>query len=215
LLKMGATFSKWRVRVTPNYCTQCRLCETSCPFGALRRPQSTPAEPRLLATDRRRLAWLLLLLPLITAGFGWLGWRFSGPASLLHPTVHLARRISLEHDSNISTGAQSPDALELQRGLQSPDQILAEATVIQQKFRLGATLFGVWVGVVTGVKLLSLSLRRRRTDYEPDRGECVACARCFSYCPNELARQGIVPAGLAPEGDGGTRLELPAKQFQA
>ena len=27
LLKLGAIVAKWRVRVTPDYCTQCRLCE--------------------------------------------------------------------------------------------------------------------------------------------------------------------------------------------
>jgi formate hydrogenlyase subunit 6/NADH:ubiquinone oxidoreductase subunit I len=42
--------------------------------------------------------------------------------------------------------------------------------------------------VIVG-KLVSLSLHRRRTDYEPDRGECVGCARCFEFCPNELARR--------------------------
>jgi len=41
-------------------------------------------------------------------------------------------------------------------------------------------------------------LRRRRTDYEPDRGECFACARCFKYCPNELVRRGLMPASSLP-----------------
>ena len=49
LLKLGAIVAKWRVRVTPDYCTQCRLCEASCPFGAMREPESGPpgaASPR-------------------------------------------------------------------------------------------------------------------------------------------------------------------------
>ena len=40
LLKLGASFSRRRVRVTPDYCTQCRLCEASCPFGAMREPEA-------------------------------------------------------------------------------------------------------------------------------------------------------------------------------
>jgi formate hydrogenlyase subunit 6/NADH:ubiquinone oxidoreductase subunit I len=47
---------------------------------------------------------------------------------------------------------------------------------------------------VIGLKLVSLSLHRKRTDYEPDRGDCFACARCFEYCPNELVRRGVLPA---------------------
>ena len=50
------------------------------------------------------------------------------------------------------------------------------------------------MGLVIGAKLVSRSLRRRRTDYEPDRGDCFACARCFEYGPNELVRRGLMPA---------------------
>jgi formate hydrogenlyase subunit 6/NADH:ubiquinone oxidoreductase subunit I len=52
--------------------------------------------------------------------------------------------------------------------------------------------------LVIGAKLISLSLRRQRGDYEPDRGACVACARCVEYCPNELSRRGVVPAPAVP-----------------
>ena len=54
LLKLGATVAKWRVRVTPDYCTQCRLCEASCPFGAMREPATGGASPQALTGDRRR-----------------------------------------------------------------------------------------------------------------------------------------------------------------
>ena len=49
LLKLGAIVAKWRVRVTPDYCTQCRLCEASCPFGAMREPEASPSEGQSLA----------------------------------------------------------------------------------------------------------------------------------------------------------------------
>jgi NosR/NirI family transcriptional regulator, nitrous oxide reductase regulator len=42
------------------------------------------------------------------------------------------------------------------------------------------------------VKLIHLSLRRRRTDYQPDRAACVSCGRCFWYCPGEQVRQGWI-----------------------
>ncbi len=73
LLKLGSTVAKWRVRVTPDYCTQCRLCEASCPFGAMREPQASPAGAQALAKDRRRLAWMLVLLPVLLAGGGLAG----------------------------------------------------------------------------------------------------------------------------------------------
>ena len=58
---------------------------------------------------------------------------------------------------------------------------------------------GAWIGLVIGVKLIHLSIRRRRTEYEPDRANCVSCGRCFWYCPNEQVRLGLIdvaPAAL-------------------
>ena len=54
-------------------------------------------------------------------------------------------------------------------------------------FRVAGAWFGAWVGLVIGVKLIHLSIRRRRTDYMPDRAGCVSCGRCFWYCPGEQA----------------------------
>ena len=70
LLKLCAIVAKLRVRVTPNLCTQCRLCEASCPFGAMREPEIGPAGPQTLSIDRRRLAWLLVLVPVLLVGGG-------------------------------------------------------------------------------------------------------------------------------------------------
>jgi NosR/NirI family transcriptional regulator, nitrous oxide reductase regulator len=194
LLKLGAIVAKWRGRVTPDYCTQCRLCEASCPFGAMREPVTSPTGAQALGMDRRRLAWLLALVPLLLAGGAWLGWQFSAPASRLHPTVSLADQLVRAHGTPPKIGALSPDDLALERARQEPKEILTEAAAIRRKFATGGWIFGAWVGLVVGAKLISLSVRRQRTDYEPDRGDCVACARCFEYCPNELVRRGLMPA---------------------
>ena len=201
LLKLGAIVAKWRVRVTPDYCTQCRLCESSCPFGAMREPEAGAAGAQLLVQDRKRLAWLLALLPVLLLGGGWLGSEFGPPASRLHATVSLADQLARAQDAPPRFGALSPDDLALERARQTPKEILTEAAAIRHKFTTGGWIFGAWVSLVIGVKLISLSLRRRRTDYEPDRGDCFACARCFEYCPNELVRRGLMPAAApAPQG---------------
>jgi ferredoxin len=200
LLKLGAIVAKWRVRVTPDYCTQCRLCEASCPFGAIREPESSPVGAQALVKDRRRLAWMLALLPVLLAGGGWLGSQFSAPASRLHPTVSLADQLVLAGETAPKLGALSPDDLALERARQTPKEILTEAAGIRRRFDIGGWIFGAWVGLVIGAKLISLSVRRKRTDYEPDRGDCFACARCFEYCPNELARRGLMPAAIPALG---------------
>lgn len=208
LLKLAATVAKWRVRVTPDYCTQCRLCEASCPFGAMREPAAGRPEAAVLARDRRRLGWLLVLAPLLVIAGAALGGYFSPAASQLHPTVNLAERFLREQGTPPRTGVLSPDDLALERARQTPRQLLESAALIRRHFAWGTPIFGGWVGLVIGVKLVSLSIRRKRTDYEPDRGDCFACARCFEYCPNELVRRGVPPAeaialAAAHAGSGG------------
>ena len=68
-----------------------------------------------------------------------------------------------------------------------------------ERMTLASWLLGAWVGLVIGVKLIALSVRVTRTDFEPDRGACVACARCFLSCPQERTRLGLAPAP-APTG---------------
>ena len=202
LLKLGSMLSRWRVRVTPDYCTQCRLCEASCPFGAMREPQSAEVDAAALPQARRRLALLLVALPLLVLAGGLLGAKFSRVAATLHPTVALAERFAREQDTPVKTGVLSPDDLALERARQHSDELVAEANVIRHKFKIGSWIFGAWIGAVIGLKLIGLSLQRQRTDYEPAAGECFACARCFEFCPNELTRRGVRPLAVCGGGTG-------------
>jgi ferredoxin len=185
LLRLAGSVSKWRLLVTPDDCARCRLCEASCPYGAIREPAVAEPEAGGPAQERRRLVWLMVLLPLLVGAGIWLGGRFAAPASRLHPTVSLAARFLREGNTPPKTGALTADDKALERARQNPKELLAQAAAIQRRFRSGGWLFGAWVGLVIGVKLISVSLRPERTDYEPDRGACVACARCVENCPKE------------------------------
>jgi ferredoxin len=88
----------------------------------------------------------------------------------------------------------TPESLSLQRAAEDPKAVLKVAADLRHRFDLACGLFGGWIGLVIGLKLVSLSLRPSRTDYEPDRGACLACARCFTACPNERVRLGLMPA---------------------
>jgi ferredoxin len=183
LLKMTSTVSRRRVRVTPDYCTQCRLCEHSCPFGAMREPESGTAHPLTLARERRRLGWLMVMLPVLITIGAWLGGELGKVAARVHPQVAL--------ESERKPGPLTPDELALRRAQENPEPVLQAGLALRGKIEIGGWVFGGWVGLVIGGKLISLSVRRTRTDYEPDRGACYACARCFEYCPQELVRRGV------------------------
>jgi ferredoxin len=116
----------------------------------------------------------------------------------LNPTVELAERYVVNQVAPVEYGVMTPEALSLERAAQDPEAVLTAATDLRQRFWLACVIFGGWVGLVFGVKLVSLSRRTQRTDYEPDRGDCFACARCFRSCPQELVRLGQMPANQIP-----------------
>ena len=61
ILRQLSRISKWRVTITPDECIQCRLCEESCPFGAVRKPTvQWPKEE--YSRSKERLALLLVFL---------------------------------------------------------------------------------------------------------------------------------------------------------
>jgi ferredoxin len=198
LLRLASLASKWRVRVTPDSCTQCRLCEQSCPFGAMREPAPAGISPPGLGAARKRLGWLLALLPVLVAAGGWAGSKLSPAAAQLHPTVALAERFVRQQSAPVQYGLMTPEALSLQRAAGNPEAILTAAADLRHRFDLACWLFGGWTGLVIGLKLVALSLVPSRTDYEPDRGACLACARCFTACPNERVRLGWLPAAEKP-----------------
>jgi len=189
VLRWLSRLSKWHVRIPPEECIQCRLCEDACPYGAIRAPTvDQPAAER--ARGRRRLAGLLLLLPVLVVLGAWLGRHLGAPLSRLNPTVRLAERVWLEENDRVEGTVDQSDAFR-QTG-QSIESLYAEAGALRATFAVGGGWLGAWVGLVIGFKLIHLTIRRRRIDYQPDRGSCVSCARCFWYCPGEQVRLGLI-----------------------
>ena len=188
LLGWAARVSHWRVRVTPTTCTQCRLCEQSCPFHALH-PATLAAPVRTVAADKRRLAWLIALVPvLVAAGFGLGGLAGTGLARH-HRLVNLAERIHLENTGAVT---DTTDATAVFRASGTPaEELFAAARQLHRRYVTVGRYVGLWMGLVIGWKLLVLAVRRPRTDYEADPARCLACARCYRACPEELKRLGL------------------------
>jgi len=61
-------------------------------------------------------------------------------------------------------------------------------SVWRQRTDTGGWVFGAFVGLVVGLKLIGLSVWRQRTDYEAGRAGCLACGRCYNHCPREHVR---------------------------
>jgi len=189
ILGVLSKVAKWHAQIPPEQCIQCRLCEDSCPYGAIQEPAPS-LTPQAMPAARRRLTRTLLATPLlIAAGIG-LGMLLAVPLSRMDPQVRLAERIRLE-DTRQVTG--TIDASEAFRGTGRPvSELYADALARRARFRTLGAWLGAWTGLVIGVKLVTLSIRRKRTDYQPDRTRCVSCGRCYWYCPGEQVRLGLI-----------------------
>ncbi|NCO35221.1 MAG: hypothetical protein AUJ92_16495 [Armatimonadetes bacterium CG2_30_59_28] len=180
LLGLFSHVSQKRVTIYPDHCVQCRLCEDSCPYNAIREPTIDDSHCDN-TTSRRRLLVYLALAPVLLLLFGFLGSQFGAPMARAHATVQLQERLEQE-DRGAVDGTTDASTAFRDAG-RSRKELAAATATIQRRFHIGGWLLGLWVGLVVAVKLIGLSVRRGRDEYEADRGACVACGRCFPYCP--------------------------------
>lgn len=171
--------AKWHATITPDECIQCKLCEDACPFGSIEKPTEGGMR-RSRTHGKRRLAILLILVPVFTAAGILLGIYAGSPLSLVNSTVRLSQNI-LE-----AATEETADVIDAFYNTgQTIEELQARAKNIDQQFAVGGGILGGFLGFIIGMKLVKSSVRRKRVDYEMDRVTCLSCARCFSYCPVE------------------------------
>ncbi|MCJ7779003.1 MAG: hypothetical protein MUP16_11915, partial [Sedimentisphaerales bacterium] len=159
--------------------------EDSCPFGAIREPTADwPGHIYKIA--KKRLAIFIIVLPILVLAGGWLGYGLKNMMSRMNATVRLAERVYLEEAGRVQ-GITNASMAFRATGT-NVQELYKEASNIRAKFGLGGWFLGGFVGLVIGLKLIGLSVWRQRTDYQADRASCLACGRCFKYCPREHVR---------------------------
>ncbi len=209
LLNWMSRLSRRHVRISPGECNNCRLCEESCPFGAIKKADNT-APKQDKKNDVKRMAFLIVFLPAVVIASGWIGSRLDIPLSRLHPTVSLAEEVLLE---NSGKRTEMTDATKAFRASGKPsEELFAEATSVRLLFRRGGWIFGGFIGLILCLKLISFFIRTKQLEYDVDKGMCLSCGRCFAYCPYEQVRLGLMTPEELNELD---RRETKIKQFRA
>jgi ferredoxin len=187
LLGWASACSWKRVTVTPDECVQCRLCEDACPFDAIRKP-SPQHEAEARWSRLRRMGFYLLLIPVFVSAGSWSGARLMRELAAVDPRVELVAQL----DSGMVAG-EGEEALRsdaFRASGTSEEQARADARAVEDRLHGAGIGFGGFMGLVVGLQLAGLAIGRRRVDYEPDRQHCLACGRCFAYCPREATARG-------------------------
>ena len=184
LLGLCGSLAMKKVAVMPGDCTKCRLCEEICPYNAILPPTATPS-PTERKRGPKRLLTALVVLPVFVGLFAFLGYRIGPAFAPWNHDVRLAELLHAEETKLVDSSAGFPETRTLLQTGTPPIEVRRLAIARIGTFRTAGLWLGVWIGVVIGVKLVFLTLRRRRSDYEVDPARCVACGRCFWYCPNQ------------------------------
>lgn len=173
-----------RVSVTPGDCSRCRLCETSCPYQAILAPTAPPTREQ-----RRRGPWRLLaailVAPLLVGLFAFLGARLAEPLSRFHYDILLAERLLAERDGLVEPRGTFAETRAWMERHEDDQVAFDRAATTYRSLSWGTMIAGGWIGLVLAGHTVRLTVRRRREAYEVDPSRCVACGRCFWYCPNE------------------------------
>ena len=185
ILRQFSRLSKFKVTITPDECIKCGLCEDSCPFGAIDKPTvEWPAAS--YRKSKLALSVLIVALPILIFVGVWAGSAVSSSWSRTHVTVRLAERIYQENQGLIT---DTTDASNTFRATGDSTQgLYDQADAIRKRFDLGGRWLGAFIGLIAGLKLIAPSIRKKRTDFQADSAGCLACGRCFKFCPREHVR---------------------------
>jgi len=180
LLGWVSKFSRTHVTITTTECIQCTLCIDTCPYNAINEPISEIA-PENRRTGIHRMGILFILLPLFIIIGSISGVLLKEPIAQLHPTVQLAERVAKEEIGfYVSSSAESKAFYATKK---TKKELYVEITQLKKRYAVAGGLFGAFVGLIIGLKLISASILRHNKNYEPNKLSCFSCARCFKACP--------------------------------
>lgn len=189
LLSLFSRVSIYVVELTKKQCVNCELCHNACPVDAIKPPNENKVKESRLQGVKRILNYFVILPLMIITG-AILMRTVSSNLSRINKTVKLYDLV-MQHEA----AAQDVLSLELEAFYGQGDtveKLTEQHEAIQDNFRFYTTIAGAFIGLVFGITLINLSIKRTRKQYEIAHKNCVACGRCFSYCPQNISNMELL-----------------------
>ncbi len=180
LLNIFSRFAGKHLTITPAECTNCRLCEESCPYDAII-PSTPGRETEDHDKSRNRFILYFILVPLFAIAGACILYSLAPALSGINSEVRLAREIRKENDTGVES--LSTDVVAFKESGKTETELFEEEKMITGRFKKASPWAGLFLGLSLGIGMVSLTLRNRRDEYKPDQGKCYSCGRCFKYCP--------------------------------
>lgn len=186
LLSVFSSLSWKKMEITKQPCISCALCDKACPVDAIRSPQSSKTKESR-SKGVRRIILFAVLLPLITVAASLFVGTNSDNLSLANKKVYLYEQIIEKQENSELEETLEVETFNALGG--NVEELKAEVEEIRHQYSVYSYIAGALIGFVIGFKLLKLSLKRSRRDYEIDASRCTMCGKCFNYCPQNLKKK--------------------------
>jgi NAD-dependent dihydropyrimidine dehydrogenase PreA subunit len=182
LLNIISRFAGKHLIITPAECTECRLCEDSCPYDAIL-PSDKATNIEEPVKSRKKFIVYMVLIPVFAAAGALIFYNLAPVLSRVNNDVSLARKIRAENEKGIA--AISKAAVAFKESGSTEEELFAQEVSVIRRYRKASPWAGAFLGLALGIGLISLTIRTTRTGYKPHQGKCYSCGRCFKYCPVE------------------------------
>ena len=182
LLSLFSSVSIRKPQITQNQCVNCQLCHQSCPVDAVLPPYQNKVEEERTKSVWRVLRYVVVVPCLMLLGVFLM--RLSAPRlSVANKEVRLYQLV-MQQEANPDQPMPAEVEAFYAQG-RTVEELTATNEKIQKDFLFYGSIAGAVIGWVIGVNLIRLTLRRTRKEYSIDARHCVACGKCFSYCPSK------------------------------
>jgi len=180
ILSLFSRVSFRQVKITKKECINCQLCHNACPVDAILPPyENKVRESR--STGVNRILRYIVFLPLMVIAGAVIMYVLSDKFSKVNKDVQLYDMV-IQNE----TQPQEIQSLELQAFYgqgKTVEELAIQVVKIKKEFQIWSGIIGAFIGLVIGLTLINLSVKRTRKLYEIDDANCVSCGRCFKYCP--------------------------------